>query len=388
MTDMPTSTPQTGDEKTAKQAAPPVPARGAAKPNAAPAAAVSSSDGLARGLAVLALVAALGGTGYLYQQQQTATAAPPSVTPEELAQVRQEVSGLAEKLAQLAAAPPPAVTQMPTPAADTAHLASKAQLQSALDEVTTLRARLESLQAGVTQAETVKHDLAQVKNDLAVANTAISGMRGHVQQMTNNTQQAAAAEAASRGRILAYMQLRSAAAAAAPFDQELASLCTLTKTMPALTAECVKLERAAAGGAATLPMLQGRFAVMAPPAERAVALAEAKDWKDRLKVSLDEIVRIRKIGDAGETEMPKLMHDASAALQRGNVAGALAKVQAMPPLAQQALQEWVGDAQLRLDVDAALVRIGTALGQEAPSAEKNPEPAGEPSAIPDKGTPP
>ncbi len=378
MTDNTISTPPTGDDDTAGKATPPQ------------IAATTVSDGLARGLSVLALVAALGGTGYLYQQRPVAVTPPPGVTPEELAQVRQEVSGLAEKLAQLAAAPQPTVTTMPAPvpSADTSHLASKAQLQTALDDVTALRAKLANLQEGITQAEAMKQELAQMKNDLAVANTAISGMRGHVQQMTDNTQQAAAAEAASRARILAYMQLRSAAAAAAPFENELASLCALTKTMPALAAECVKLERAAAGGAATLPMLQGRFAVMAPPAERAVALAEAKDWKDRLKVSLDEVVRIRKIGDAGDTEMPKLMHEASAALQRGNVAAALAKVQAMPPLAQQALQEWVGDAQLRLDVDAALVRIGTALGQEAPPAEKNPEPVGEPPAAPDKGAPP
>ena len=309
----------------------------------------------------------------------------------DLAQVRQEVSGLAEKLAQLAAAPPvPAVTAMPAPqvgADTTAHLASKAQLQTALDDLAALRAKLEQLQGNVAQAEAMKQELTQVKSDLAVANTAISGMRGHVQSMADSTQQAAAAEAASRARILAYMQLRSAAASAAPFDKELASLCTLTQAMPALAAECVKLERAAAGGAATLPMLQGRFAVMAPPAERAVAMAEAKDWTDRLKVSLDEVVRIRKIGEAGETEMPKLMHDASAALQRGNVAAALAKVQAMPPLAQQALQEWVGDAQLRLEVDAALVRIGTALGQESPPATTS-EVANQSPATPDKDAPP
>ncbi len=395
MTDNPTSTPPEEDAKPwAADKAPSV----ASSPTATVPAA--TRDGLARGLSVLALAAALGGTGYLYQQQSSAIPLAPGVTPAELAQVRQDVGTLTEKLAQLAAAPPtPAVTAMPTPTVNTentAHLASKAQLQTALDEMTALRAKFNNLQDGVAQAEALKQELAQMKSDLSVANTAISGMRGHVQQMTASTQQAAATEAASRARILAYMQLRSAAAAAAPFEMELSSLCTLTRAMPALTAECVKLERAAAGGVATLPMLQGRFAVMAPPAERAVAMAEAKDWKDRLKVSLDEVVRIRKIGESGETEMPKLMHDTSAALQRGNLAAALAKVQTMPPLAQQALQEWLGDAQLRLDVDAALVRIGTALGQEPVGENQTPvpkemsqdEPVGNPLAAPDKGAPP
>jgi hypothetical protein len=250
-------------------------------------------------------------------------------------------------------------------------------------EIAALRDKMAVLQQSMVGADEVKPQILQLKNDLAVANTAISGMRGHVQHMTDSAQQVAAAETATRSQIIAYLELRSAAATAAPFQQALQSLCDLTKTNVLIATECVKLDNSSHAGVATLPMLQSRFSVMSAPAERAVAMADAKDWMDRLKVSFDEVVRIRKIDDTGATETPKLMHETIAALQRGNVAGAVTKVEAMPALAQKELQEWLNDARARVTLDAAIVRLGTALGQSAPPKtenavmeEKSPAPTG------------
>ncbi len=326
-------------------------------------------DSLARGLGVLALGVALGALAYpLLRPAPQLPAAAPAVASETVRELRQQIDGLSETVATLKAAPPPApVTQMPTPAPAVDNGLAD-QLHNALTEIGTLRDKLANLQQGVAGAEEVKQQLTQLKNDLAVANTAIASMRGHVQQMTDSAQQVAAAESATRAHVIAYLELRSAAAGAAPFVNELQALCAAAKTNAAVAAECAKLESPSHAGVATLPMLQSRFGVMAAPAERAVAMAEAKTWTDRLKVSFDEVVHIRKIDDTGATETPKLMHDATAALQRGNLPEAVAKVEAMPALAQKELQEWLNDARARVALDSALVRIGAALGQVQPVA--------------------
>lgn len=345
------------------------PTAAAAKPETAKAAAAApaSRDGLARVVSVVALAAALGALALSPALQMTERSA--DLQPQ-LRALEGRLAALKQDVADLKARPEPTVTAMPTPEATPATTPVvdpqlQEQLHNALTEIATLREKLTNLQQGVAGAEEVKQQLTQLKNDLAVANTAISSMRGHVQQMTDSAQQVAAAESATRTHVIAFLELRGAAATAAPFEKELQALCNAAKTIAAAVGECAKLEKPSQAGVATLPMLQARFAVMAPPAERAVALAEAKDWKDRLKVSLDEVVHIRKIGETDGKETPKLIHETSAALQRGNLAEAVAKVEAMPELAQKELQEWLGDARARLALEGALTRLGAALGQTA-----------------------
>lgn len=333
-------------------------------------------DKYARGLGVAGLLLALGALGYAVAQPMLNPPPAPPRAPD-MSAIKRQIADLAAAIDDVKKNPPqPAVTQMPAPAmAEDPVLAG--QLNGALTEIAALRDRLANLQQSIAGAEEIRQQLLQFRNDLAVANTAISGMRGHVQQMSDATRQAALSESATRAHMLAYMQLRAAAAAAAPFVNELAALCAVTQDSAAIAAECVKLENAAHAGAATLPMLQARFTVMAGPAERAVAMADAKSWTDRLKVSFDEVVRIRRIDAAGNpAETPRLVHDAAAALQRGNIAGAVEKVEAMPAVARQELQEWLSDARARLELDAALARIGVALGQ-VPLAPVTPAAAGE-----------
>lgn len=375
-------------------------------------------DSFARGVSMIALllsVAAVAISSASFTPQPAAIAE--IGVHAELQALRQNLSVLAQNVAQLKTAsvsentPTPIVAAMPTSATavspsveattvtsplqeiqklqEAQQLQETQKLQEIMTEIAALREKTTGLQQGMVGADEIKSQILQLKNDLAVANTAISGMRGHVQHMADSAQQVAAAETSTRSQIIAYLELRSAAATAAPFQQALQSLCDLTKSNALIATECVKLDNSSHAGVATLPMLQSRFSVMSAPAERAVAMADAKDWMDRLKVSFDEVVRIRKIDDTGATETPKLMHEAIAALQRGNVAGAVTKVEAMPELAQKELQEWLNDARARVALDAAIIRLGTALGQSASTGSAMPDsiaPTGEVVAIPSAPT--
>jgi hypothetical protein len=362
-------------------------------------------DGLARGCSLLALLVALGAGGLSgWHYLQTLTAEPSAPLSEVLA-VRQQLLELEKTVA--AAAPASSMSPQPAPIssalpdaavpdsaavvdpqpADTKavdHKPATSPVVEAADQASLaeLRAGFAALQQKSGVIEELRQQVAQLKTELAVANTAISGMRGDVQHVTSTAQQAAVADTTTRAQMIAYVQLRSAAALAAPFVPEWQAFCDATKTIAPLNGECAKLEKAAQGGVATLPMLQARFAVLSGTAEQAVAMAEAKNWWERLKVSLDGIVKIRKIDEADVASTPRLIHDTAAALQRGNLPAALEKISALPPMAQDELREWVPDAAARVALDAALVRLGSGLGQAGALVAPV---AAQPPAVPSPG---
>lgn len=356
-------------------------------------------DDVARILGTVALVSSLGIGGALYFRA-TPTALPDHATTASLYTVKQrnevltqEISTLKQNLQTLTntiattAATTPTVTptisaSAPTPAA------TSSQLQQAETEIDTLRTELAGLKSGLDAAKNVQQEVAQLKSDLLVANAAIAAVHGHVQQMTDTAHAATTAEASTRAQVIAYLQLRNAAATATPFTDELQKLAATAKNVTDLPALVAKLENPAHGGVATLPMLQGRFSVMAGPAEQAMELAAAKNWWDRVLAHMQEVISIRRIERDGSNGDGKALHDAAAALQRGNIAGAITAVETLPPEAQKEMQEWLIDAKARVALDAALAQIGALLGQTAPDdaaptatpAPETPVPAPPPAA--------
>jgi hypothetical protein len=331
---------------------------------------------MARALGTVALLSSLGIGGALYVRptpppppDHAATASLYSVKQRNEA-LAQELAALKQSLQTLTAAVAATPTATPTAAAPatipTTNTATASQLQQAETEIGSLRTELSGLKTGLDAAKNLQQEVAQLKSDLLVANAAIAAVHGHVQQMTDTAHAATTAEASTRAQVIAYLQLRNAAATATPFTDELQKLAATAKNIADLPALVAKLENPAHGGVATLPMLQGRFNVMAGPAAQAMELAAAKNWWDRMLAHMQEVISIRRIDHDGNSSDGKALHDAAAALQRGNVAGAITAVETLPPEAQQEMQEWLIDAKARVALDAALAQIGVLLGQTAP----------------------
>lgn len=355
-----------------------------------------SGDALARTLSIVALASSLSLGVYI-----TLHPAPPppaaGVTTQAWQAVRQredamaqEIAALRQNLQTLSTQPAPPTTSTPSGPAAPADMATVEQLRADATAIASLRDELVTLKNGINAAKTVQQEMIQLKNDLAVANTAISAVHGHVQKMTASAHEAAAAEETTRAQVIAYLQLRNVAATATPFADELQKLAATAKTVPDLPGIVAKLENAAHGGVATLPMLQSRFSVMAGPAEQAVELAAAKTWWDKLAANMQEVVSIRKIDRDGTDSPGKALHNAAAALQRGNIVGAIAQVETLPPVAQTHLQEWLVDAKARVTLDAALAQIGVLLGQSTashPTESTATEPSAPEKSHPESGTP-
>ncbi|MEJ0062806.1 MAG: hypothetical protein WDO70_06300 [Alphaproteobacteria bacterium] len=328
------------------------------------------ADGLARVLACIALVLAAGTLAWPQLQPPPPDAPPVIAAPpvdvsalkarqkevaQELDLLKQDVAAIAQAQAQAPAPEPPAVAQ---------DQASAAQLKAALAQIAALRADLAELQQSVGSASTVHQEIARLKGELAEAKESLSSMSGSVQKITDTTHETAAAESATRAQIIAYMQLRERAGTAAPFATELQALSDVARSSPELTKEFSKLENPSQGGVATLPMLLSRFNVMSGSALQAAELAAATTWWERMSAHMKEVVMVRKLNDDGSGGSPaRMVHDAAAALQRGDLPKAISRVEAMPEPAQKQLQEWLGDARARRELDVAMARIGALLGQ-------------------------
>lgn len=345
----------------------------------------ASRDGMARTLGAVALLSSLGISGALYVRP-TPPPPPDHATTASIYSVKQrnealaqEIAALKQNLQTLTATVAAAPTATPTVAAPasmpaTTNAATASQLQQAETEIDSLRTELAGLKTGLDAAKNLPQEVAQLKNDLLVANAAIAAVHGHVQQMTDTAHAATTAEASTRAQVIAYLQLRNAAATATPFTDELQKLAATAKNVADLPALIAKLENPAYGGVATLPMLQGRFTVMAGPAAQAMELAAAKNWWDRMLAHMQEVISIRRIDHDGNGSSGdgKALHDAAAALQRGNIAGAITAVETLPPAAQKEMQEWLIDAKARVALDTALAQIGVLLGQTAPDDATTP----------------
>lgn len=318
-----------------------------------------SPDWWARALAALALFAGVGAWS------QSLVLVPPMVSRNDLESVRVEIRTIQQKqqsILQDIESLRLSMAASPQPQSSTGKGVSEEQLQTAVES---LRADIGKQQMAVGGKE-VQTQIAQLKSDLAVANAAISAVHDQVKGMADTAKQAVLAEENTRAQMIAFLQLRNAAAAATPFTAELKALSDVAGGTPELAAALAKLDNAAHAGVATLPMLQARFNVMAGPAEQAMELAAAKHWWEKFLANIKDVFSIRKLDAQGNSDASRTLYEAAAALQRGNIQAAVTQVETLPQIAQKHLQEWLADAKARLELDAALGRIGAMLGQAVP----------------------
>ncbi len=374
---------QAPDTKPAKVMAAPV-----ARLPAVVASTQNPGDSLARILGALALAGSIGVGAYVYHQPAPPTGA---VTPQDWQTAQQRAQAMAQELIvlrqNLQALQEHAVTAAPPPTPALDRMAAE-QERGALTEIAKLQAVLAEMKSGIASATAAQQEMTQLKHDLAVANTAIAAVHAQIQKMTHTAHAAATAENTTRAQVIAYLQLRNAAATATPFADELQALAKAAKTVADIPGIVVRLENAAHAGVATLPMLQARFNVMSGPAEQAVELATAQGWWEKMAANMQEIVSIRKVSRDGNGP-GKALHNAAAALQRGNIAGAVTQIEGLPPAALTHMQEWLTDAKARIALDAALAQIGVLLGHSAGQSEASPpaESKTQEPPAPESGTP-
>lgn len=248
-------------------------------------------------------------------------------------------------------------------------------MQRIVEKNEALAARMDDLERQLTAAakETNEQD---GDAELAALRATIAALEAGLQKVAATASQGG--ETGTRAVTIAYLRLREAAAMAAPFTAALESFCAAAgKDTDAIAADCEKLGDAAASGAATLPMLQTRLTALAASALTSARQERAASWWERIGAGLQALVSVRKLGEGGEGD-ERTLYDMQAALQRGDIAGALHLAKTLPETAQKDIAPWLADAQARLLIDEKINTLGDMLGGAAtlaatsPAAEETP----------------
>jgi hypothetical protein len=156
------------------------------------------------------------------------------------------------------------------------------------------------------------------------------------------------------GAALAAATLADAARTARPFAEELAGL---ERVLP-LSSDLRALARLARDGAPTRAGLADEFETLA--GRVAVAAHDPgrnADFLARLRHALSSIVSIRQVGSTQGGTPDAVLARAQKLLNEGDIEGALAALESLPPSAQTVLAPWRAAAERRVEIDRHIAAI-------------------------------
>ena len=173
---------------------------------------------------------------------------------------------------------------------------------------------------------------------------------------------AAAGDEGDRTLLAALAELRAAMAGSGPFDGELQGVAALAHGDAAAGAALQPLAGAAATGIPSAALLAERFrAAVAPAILRAAAQTPPAegDLGDRVLSQIKGLVTIRRIDAGGASGDPAAaaVRAAEGALDKGDLAGAVAALQNLSGAAADAAAPVIAAARQRLDAESAVAGL-------------------------------
>lgn len=185
---------------------------------------------------------------------------------------------------------------------------------------------------------------AQIPAAPAAPSPEIAALQSRIEALEASQQRTVNAAAAA----LAVASLAEATQGSGPFDAELAAL---ERLMP-LSAEVRALKPFAETGAPSRASLAAEFDSAAAKASTAARdPGERAGFLARLSHALSSIVTIRQVGSTTGDGADAVLARADAALDEGDVAGALRTLRTLPPGALKAMETWQNRANRRVTVD-------------------------------------
>jgi hypothetical protein len=263
----------------------------------------------------------------------------------------------------------------PTEPAVLERLGAAESMQRALNAtIGDLRQRIDELAATArdakARADAASEAAAKASAPDAALRSEAEALAGRVTALEHaeraTDQRAAAQDRAVRLAVVADA-LRAAVERAAPFATELAA----AKALGADAATLAPLDAVAAAGVASAETL-ARDLDKLTPAMLAAASPPSHDGGilDRLQANAERLVRIHPVGETPGDDPAAGLARAAAKAHRGDIGGALAEVERLPPAAKAPAADWIKAAQARVAaIDAARKLVATslaALGKPSP----------------------
>jgi hypothetical protein len=236
----------------------------------------------------------------------------------------------------------------------------RADVDAARGEIPGLAARVAKLETAAPKANDADLSALAARLDKVEAALAAPKSEARVAPETRGPADNAAAIAIIAGAIADKL------GAGAPFGSELAALARLGVDPAALAAL-----KAVADGAPTGSALAASFAAAAPKVLAAASPEEKGGVVDRLLAHMRGLVQVRDLNESVGDDPQATVSRIEAESRRGDIAGALAAFDKLPPAARQAAGDWPIKARARQAADAALQSIReAAIGRLAAGASR------------------
>lgn len=114
----------------------------------------------------------------------------------------------------------------------------------------------------------------------------------------------------------------------------------------------------AAAGLPTIASLRDSFPAAARDGlEAALRANMGESWTDRVSNFLRSQTGLRSLTPREGDDPDAVLSRAEAALEAGDVAGALAELERLPDAAKPALADWTASARVRLEAEAAFATL-------------------------------
>jgi hypothetical protein len=325
-----------------------------------------------------AIKSAVNGLEQRVKQLETANNGRVAVSASDVDALKSQLGGLAQRVDRLEAAGG-GDRQL-----ETAMAATKTTLQQLDQRVAEIEAQSTARKASDAA------DLQKIQQELARLGTVTSDVTGRVGTLEHDQQ----SQRASEPRIDAILallltQMREAVEQARPFATEYNAFTALAHD-PDLAAAARPLTEAARNGVASRAVLGKRLTELAGRIATASEPAAEPDLGQQVLAHLRGLVTIRRIDGSSQTGPEAAVSTAQAALARGDLARAVAALDALTGANAEAARPWLQMARERLAVEAALdhlqelvtVRLGSAPAARPASPPTPPEGASEKARTP------
>ncbi len=210
------------------------------------------------------------------------------------------------------------------------------------------------------------------------ASAAVAPIAGQVQQLSAQIDQinkqlaqlthdaASNAESPQRVLMVSLASLGNAIAGSRPFAAELASVEALGQGRSGWAAALQSLEGPAKTGIASTAVLAQRFSTDTAPA---ILRAEAapptgqQSLSDAMLARLRRLIVIRRVDNSGAGTSPtdQAVAQAQAALNAGDLSGAVKALGTLSGAPAAAAKPWLADAQQRLDAEQTIAKLSRDL---------------------------
>lgn len=340
--------------------------RGTATP---PAVAPRTGSGWPWALTGLALAFALGLLGNPWFESKVRSYLPEALrrpaASADTSGLDSRLMALETRVSALETRPLPSAPPVPAATVPTVVPADAPAAAPAIAVAPALEQRLAAAEAKLAALEQAQSGAALQTQTLQSGVTALEGKLSQLATRTEEGMTGVKAEAdRARGFIL-LAGVRRALESGRAFPAAVTGLAALYgETNPDVAAL-----RAVQAGGPTYPQLRARFRALAPTLGQAGADPAggggSSSWWDDAKAALAGLVQVRRAGEpagvaAGGASAGDALVRADRQLATGDLAGAIATIQALPAPARTRAADWLAQAQAHLAAVSALARLETA----------------------------